>query len=112
MNFTAMCATGVEMYIWADPNTLPVGSPEYIGACPDLVAGGGTKYGGCYNGWANQNAQTVPVGGVWTQITLAPTGGTWAADETSVTTIGVDVNMSATNQPASCDFVIDNVQIY
>jgi hypothetical protein len=128
LNFQAMCATGLECYIWADPATLPAGSLEAgsVFACPEIIAGaGGTQYGGCYNGWINQTPQAVALGTagtpVWTLIKIAPTGGNWnnasggsgpPYDDTDVTGLGVDVNMGATNQPPTADFVIDNVQVY
>jgi hypothetical protein len=124
LNFQAMCASGLECYIWANPATLPASSPEAgsVFACPEIIAGAsGTQYGGCYNGWINQTPQVVALGGVWTQIKIAPTGGNWNPasggsgapyDETDVTGLGVDINMGATNQPPSTDFVIDNIQVY
>jgi hypothetical protein len=115
LNFQAMCATGIECYIWANPATLPASSPEAgsVSACPDITAGtGGNQYGGCYNGWINQAPQVVALGGVWTQIKLAPAAASWTADQTDVTGVGVEVNMNATGQPATTDFVIDNIQVY
>jgi len=113
LDFSAWGATGVKAWVYANPNAFVNDTGEWIVACPFLVANG-VSYGGDYNGWANANPTQLPnPGGSWVQVTLAPAGGSWATDESSVTKIGVEINMgTGSSQPPNTDFVIDDIEIY
>jgi|SRR5581483_732092 len=113
LNFSTLNTTSVSCWVWANTSAYTGGNGQYnVAVCPYLTAGAGnTKYGGCYNGWANQNAQFGPdgVGGTWFKVTLTPSGGTWTTDETDVTNIGVEVNLA---NSIAADLVVDNITVY
>jgi hypothetical protein len=112
MNWSTCSLIGIQAWVWASP-TATGGFTAY----PYIVANG-NSYGGTYNNWFQQCGNPGPGcsygqnAGTWGTYTLTinPSGaGTWSTDETNVTGVGVDFNLSAAK---ATDFVIDQIILY
>lgn len=114
INFALFNASGVSMVVYVMPDAVPSGTgPTWIGGALIMrtsgsVYGGGT-IGGVGSGWTNLPT-TADAG--WTSLSLAPTASSWSTDETFVSSIGIEINVSGGTQPASSDFIIDNLIMY
>jgi hypothetical protein len=111
MNWATCGIIGLQAYIWANPATGSFTAKPY-------VVTSAANYGGTYNGWNQQCGSPGPgcsysiSAGSWGTIslTLNPAGtGNWAADETSVTGVGIDFNQGSAQ---ATDYVIDQVILY
>ncbi len=113
INFQLYNLTGVSCQAWFNSDLWTGNTNVFTGL---YVKANGKAYGGTYglgatspqNTWINNPAGTYPYNG-WNALTFAPSGGTWATDNTNVTTVGIEVNLGGS---VPGDFVIDNVQLY
>jgi hypothetical protein len=111
INFSAIGAVGVR--IWVYPMTDAVGSAGY-GAANYVKTTSGDIYGtGGLGAEIPGGYNYVPLTvGQWTEVSLQPAGAAWATDETSVTAIGIEINVYGGTQAATGDYIVDNMELY
>ncbi len=111
INFIAIGAVGVR--VWVYPMTDATGSAGY-GAANYVKTTSGDIYGtGGLGGEIPGGYSYIPLTvGQWTEVSLQPSGPSWTTDETSVSGIGVEINVYGGTQAATGDYIIDNMELY
>ncbi len=111
INFSAIGAVGVRIQVYVMPDAAGssgFGAANYVKTTSGDVygtGGVGTEIPGGYS-------YTSLTSGAWTQVSLQPSGTNWATDETSVTGIGIELNVYGGTQATAGDYIIDNMQLY